>query len=67
MNEEEYRLSTLDRIYEELPKATIHQLNDVLQYITNPTEFELIDKYVWTKLSVKKYNELSSKYPEEFL
>lgn len=67
MNDMEYRLATLDRIQDELARATTHQLHDVLQYLSNPVEFEMIDKYIYSKLEIEKYQELKEKYPDEFV
>lgn len=67
MDENEYTQSTLDRIHEELPKLTLHELHNVMQYVSNSTEFELIDKYIYHKVENKLYDKLKEKYPEEFI
>ncbi len=67
MTEEEYREQTLDRIYEELPKMTIKEIFNIYQYIINTSEFELMDKMIYTKIDFRLYDSLKTKYPEEFL
>ena len=67
MDELQYIEETKDRIKLELDKLTIHELHNILQYVLNSGEWEFIDRYSYTKLSNDKYDELSTKYPEEFI
>lgn len=67
LSEEEYRQELISRIALILDDLTAKELRNVYQYISNPIEFSLVDRYNNAIIPIDLYERLKEKYPEEFI